>query len=152
MVHSSWQHDSNSSSSGPALEFVSRSDDQTLTTSVKDVFRADAGGHETREKRRRSPRYPASAAIRLAWTSNFDKYAMGVCVDVSRTGVQLLISDPIPVRTRVCFKSDSLALSGSGTVRHYKRQNGKYVVGLEFAGGLKWIGDTATPAGRRQSL
>ena len=148
MVHSSWQHDSNSSFSGSALESFTRSDDQTLTTSVKDVFRAHAGGHETREKRRRSPRYPASAAIRLDWTSNFDKYAMGVCVDISRTGVRLLLSDPIPVRTTVCFKSDSLALSGSGTVRHYKRQNGKYMVGLEFGGGLKWLGDTAAQEGR----
>jgi hypothetical protein len=148
MVHSSWQHGSNSSSSGLALESVSRSDDQTLTTSVKDVFRAHAGGHETREKRRRSPRYPASAVMRVAWTNNFDKYAMGECVDISRTGVRLLISDPIPVRTRVSFKSDFLALSGSGTVRHYRRQNGKYMVGLEFAGGLKWLGDAATQEGR----
>jgi hypothetical protein len=144
MVHSSWQHSSNSSSSESALGPVTRSDDQTLTTSVKDVFRASASANETREKRRRSPRHPTFAAIRLAWTSNFDKYAMGVCVDISRTGVRLLISDPIPVRTTVCFKSDSLALSGSGTVRHYKRQNGKYMVGLEFAGGLNWLGDTAT--------
>lgn len=66
---------------------------------------------------------------------------MGVCMDISRTGVRLLISDPIPVQTTVSFKADSLALSGSGTVRHYKRQNGKYVVGLEFGGGLKWLGN-----------
>jgi hypothetical protein len=33
-----------------------------------------------------------------------------------------------------------LAFGGSGTVRHCKRQKGKYVIGLEFAAGLKWIG------------
>lgn len=140
MVPSTWQLNSDSSSSESGLQSITRSDDQTLTTAVKDVFRALASGNETREKRRRSPRHPTSAAIRLAWTSNFDKYAMGVCVDISRTGVRLVTSDPIPFRTTVSFKSEALALSGSGTVRHYKRQNGKYVIGLEFGGGLKWLG------------
>jgi hypothetical protein len=51
----------------------------------------------------------------------------------------MLISDPIPVLTKVCFKSDSLALSGSGTVRHCKKQKAKYIIGLEFAGGLQWV-------------
>jgi PilZ domain len=77
---------------------------------------------------------------------------MGVCVDISQTGMRLLISDPIPVRTTVCFKSDSLELSGSGTVRHYKRQNAKYVIGLEFGEGLKWLGDPASQEVRYHSL
>jgi PilZ domain len=140
MVHSAWQLNSGSSCSESALESVSYCDHQILTTAVQDVFRVSASANDTREKRRRSPRHPTSAAIRLAWTSNFDKYAMGVCVDISRTGVRIVTSDPIPVRTTVSFKSEALALSGSGTVRHYKRQNGKYVIGLEFGGGLKWLG------------
>ncbi len=90
------------------------------------------------ERRRRASRSECSVAIRLGWTSTFDKYAMGACVDISRTGLRMLISDPIPVGTKVSFKSDCLALGGSGTVRFCKRQTGKYMIGLDFAGGLQW--------------
>jgi hypothetical protein len=90
------------------------------------------------ERRRRAPRYRCSAGIRLAWTSSFDQYIMGECVDVSRTGLRILISQPIPDRTCVSFKSDALALAGSGTVRFSRRHKGRYLVGLDFAGGLAW--------------
>jgi hypothetical protein len=50
----------------------------------------------------------------------------------------MLISDPIPLRTSVCFKADCLAFGGSGTVRFCKRLKGRYVVGLDFSGGLTW--------------
>lgn len=90
------------------------------------------------ERRRRFPRQPCASDIRLAWTSHFDKYAMGKCTDVSRTGLQMIISYPIPIQTRICFKADSLLLNGSGTVRHCKRQKEQYIVGVDFAGGLQW--------------
>ena len=90
------------------------------------------------ERRRRASRSQCSVGIRLAWTCGFDKYAMGACVDISRTGLRMLISHPIPVGTKVSFKSDCLALGGSGTVRFCKRQTSKYMIGLDFAGGLQW--------------
>jgi hypothetical protein len=101
-------------------------------------------GAKAHEKRRRFLRHACSASVCISWTIGFDKYATGECLDISRIGLCTLVSEPIPVRTTVCFKSDSLALSGSGTVRHHKRQNGKYIVGLEFGGGLKWHGDAGT--------
>jgi hypothetical protein len=64
---------------------------------------------------------------------------MGECIDISRSGVRMQISDPIPALTKICFKSDSLALNGSGTVRHCKKQRAKYIIGIEFAGGLQWV-------------
>jgi hypothetical protein len=88
--------------------------------------------------RRRAIRYQCSADVRLAWTSNFDTYLAGKCVDISRTGFRILIAHPIPDRTCVSFKSDSLALAGSATVRFCKRQTGKYVIGLNFEGGVAW--------------
>jgi hypothetical protein len=93
---------------------------------------------EPPERRRRAVRYPCSSAIRFAWTSNFDRYAIGDCVDISRNGLRMLSSEPIPVRTKVCFKSDSWAFGGSGTVRFCRMHKGKYVIGLDFAGGLTW--------------
>ena len=48
-------------------------------------------------------------------------------------------SDPIPTRTSVCFKADCLAFGGSGTVRHCKKQKAKYMIGVDFAGGLQWL-------------
>jgi hypothetical protein len=100
------------------------------------VLEADA---ELNERRRRAVRYPCSGAIPVAWTSNFDKYSMGECMDISRTGLRMLMSDPIPTRTSVCFKADCLAFGGSGTVRHCKKLKAKYIIGVDFAGGLQWL-------------
>src|ERR1022692_811498 len=145
MLHSSFQADPHSL--GHAEQCGSN--DETRVAAIQ-ALEADA---ELQERRRRAVRYPCSGAIRLAWTSNFDKYAMGECVDISRTGLRMLISDPIPVRTSVCFKADCLAFGGSGTVRFCKRLKGRrricpsifckrlkgrYVVGLDFSGGLTW--------------
>ena len=130
MLHSSFQADPHSL--GHAEQCGSN--DETRVAAIQ-ALEADA---ELQERRRRAVRYPCSGAIRLAWTSNFDKYAMGECVDISRTGLRMLISDPIPLRTSVCFKADCLAFGGSGTVRFCKRLKGRYVVGLDFSGGLTW--------------
>jgi hypothetical protein len=110
MVHSASQLNSHSTKRAEQCG----SNDDTRAAAIH-VLEADA---QLDERRRRAVRYPCSGAIRLAWTSNFDKYAMGECVDISRTGLRMLISDPIPVRTSVCFKADCLAFGGSGTVRH----------------------------------
>lgn len=97
-----------------------------------------SGGRK--DKRHPGPRSVCAGAVRLSWTSGFDRYAIGECQDISQTGLRLLVPEPLPVSVRVCFWSDRLAFGGSGTVRHCKRQNGKYIIGLEFGGGLRWLG------------
>lgn len=130
MVHSSFQVNSHSAE---RQEQCGSNDDTHVGAT-----QALAAGAELSERRRRAVRYPCAGDIRLAWTSDFDKYSMGECVDISRTGLRILISVPIPLRTSVCFKADCLAFGGSGIVRFCKRLNGKYVVGLDFSGGLTW--------------
>jgi len=131
MLHSSFQV--NSHSLGHAEQCDSY--DETHVAAIQTL----GAGAELHKRRRRAVRYPCSGAIRVAWTSNFDRYVMGQCVDISRTGLRMLISDPIPTRTSVCFKVDCLAFGGSGTVRHCKKQKEKYMIGVDFAGGLQWL-------------
>jgi len=40
--------------------------------------------------------------------------------------------------TRVKLESDKHRLLGEGTVRHCRRMGSKYIVGVEFADGLRW--------------
>jgi len=49
--------------------------------------------------------------------------------------VELL--EPVRPRSYISFRADSLNLSGSAAVRHCTRRCGKFLVGLEFSGGLK---------------
>ena len=90
------------------------------------------------ERRRRAPRVPQSAPIRLSWTNGFDKYAEAQCLNISRTGLGMLVPEPIPVMGYVCLQSKQLGLSGSASVRYCKAYQAKYLVGIDFVRGLEW--------------
>lgn len=102
------------------------------------VFDAHIATGEVSERRRRAPRHQCSGRIRVSWTSGFDKFAAGECLEISRTGLRFATREPIPLMTRLCLKSESLDLAASGTVRHCKRNKGKYIVGVDFVGGFQY--------------
>jgi hypothetical protein len=116
-------------------------------TDIPVLSKAPGAEIDPRDRRRRAVRYPCAADIRLAWSSNFDRYAVGECVNISRTGLGMVIAHPIPNRTNVSFKSECLALAGSASVRFCKKDKNKYVVGLDFAGGLAWRPTAANDCG-----
>ena len=97
-----------------------------------------SSGGAMEDKRRRAPRVARGAPIRLSWYQGFDKYGMGQCLNISRTGLGVLVAEPIPVRGQVCLRSESLGLSGSASVRYCQNHKAKYLVGLDFSGGLQW--------------
>lgn len=66
------------------------------------------------------------------------KFAQGQVTDVSETGMRIEMREPLARHAYVSFRVDQLALQGSASVRSCKKQATKYLLGLEFAGGLKW--------------
>ena len=78
--------------------------------------------------------------INLTWaTENGDPCARnGDCLDVSSTGIRIKVDAPIPTRTVVTVRARELELHGSASVRSCTRFGAKYIIGLEFVGGMKW--------------
>jgi hypothetical protein len=67
------------------------------------------------------------------------KYAVAKCLDVSEHGIAIEVVEPVIVRSFVTLRSEHLKLAGRAGVRYCRRSGGKYLVGLEFAAGLKCI-------------
>ena len=89
---------------------------------------------------RRHSRAEKSSPIQLIWKdrSGVDKYVSGRSLDISPSGMRIEISEPIEKQTYVTMQCAGLALQGSASVRSCTRKGVKYVVGLEFSGGLQW--------------
>jgi PilZ domain-containing protein len=89
---------------------------------------------------RRHERISENAPIRLMWKDRFggDKFANGRVLDVSEEGMRIELPIQIEERIYVTFRADTIPLNGTASVRSCVRQTPKFVVGLEFAGGLKW--------------
>jgi hypothetical protein len=72
-----------------------------------------------------------------------DKYVTGRSLDISASGLRVEVSHPIDKQTYVTLQCAALALHGTASVRTCARKGLKYVVGLEFSGGMKWKPKTA---------
>lgn len=62
----------------------------------------------------------------------------GDCIDISAAGLKVKMDSQIPARTVVSVKSKELALHGSASVRSCTRTGVRFILGLEFVGGMKW--------------
>ena len=89
-------------------------------------------------ERRRYPRFPCSASIRISLSKAFEPGVSGECLEVCRNGLRLETAEAIPVSTEVSLRALSLGLTGRGIVRYCHLHDGKFQVGLEFTGGLYW--------------
>ena len=103
-----------------------------------------ANTQSDRSLRRRHRRDPLEARLRLVWYGETGEihYVWATCIDISRHGMQVeldnhSVTDP-NVR-KVSFRfSDPEGFAGSALVRHVRERSPKYVLGLEFLGGLEW--------------
>ena len=91
---------------------------------------------------RRHVRHPATGEVRLRWQepSGRQRVVPAIIMNASAEGLQLRISEPIPVRSPVSCTGPQLCLSGRGTVRYCNFVKGKYLIGVEFRGGTGWSG------------
>ena len=89
---------------------------------------------------RRHERDTQRASIQLVWKdrAGLDRVLNGLTVDVSQNGMRVEVSSRIEERTYVSFRADALKLHGSASVRRCVRSGSKYLIGLEFSGGLQW--------------
>jgi len=89
---------------------------------------------------RRHTRAEASSPVQLVWKDRGgqDRYVSGRSLDISPSGMRIEISQPIEKQTYVTLQCAPLALHGTASVRTCARKGTKYVVGLEFSGGLQW--------------
>lgn len=89
---------------------------------------------------RRHFRLDVRAPIQIIWKdrNGEDKFTNAHTIDVSESGLRAEVPEPVPERSYVTFRADSLALSGTASVRSCHLKGVKYVLGLEFSTGLKW--------------
>ena len=106
-----------------------------------------ADDKESSSALRRHSRIPLDARIRVVWEQDGHYLAtVGRTVDVTETGLGILLKDPIPMRTRVSFEVNSVNLRGTATVRFLHRKGLNHIVGLEFVGSLRWKSPAPAPA------
>jgi len=89
---------------------------------------------------RRHPRYPvAGGMLRLLWDDGKQERILKATVlNVSATGVKLLVDERLPVRALVLCSDMKLGIYGSASIRYCNFTRRKYEIGLEFANGSGW--------------
>jgi len=94
---------------------------------------------------RRHARYVLSQKIGIMWCDAIgdDKFMKASARDLSEAGVGLELPEELQVRSYVILRASELGIHGRASVRHCQRQGLKYIVGVEFSGGMRWKGLTA---------
>jgi len=91
---------------------------------------------------RRSARHAAHGNLHVLWADEFghERISGAQLMNVSPDGIQLQLTDRLPVRADVCCNAPNLGIAGRGSVRYCNPSKGKYLVGLEFGNGTGWRG------------
>jgi hypothetical protein len=89
---------------------------------------------------RRHTRAEKSSPIQIAWQdrSGVDRVIRGKCLDISESGMRAEVPESIDRQTYVTLQCPAFALHGRASVRTCARKGMKYILGLEFSGGLQW--------------
>jgi PilZ domain len=98
------------------------------------------------DKLRRHARSDQSAPLQLIWKDRqgLDRFINGTIIDVSESGIRVELAEALEKQTYVTLQATKLGLHGSASVKSCVRKGMKYLVGLEFSGGLKWKPKTQT--------
>ena len=93
----------------------------------------------TRENRRHD-RHPLPGRIKFHWNSSDGRMeqTMGECLDISKTGLRVRTERRIEPGLMVQVECAQFHIVGLANVRHCRAHGLKFVVGIEFAGGLIW--------------
>ena len=117
---------------------------------AESAFWAQQALHATFRKTntRRYIRHAVHGDLRLLLedSAGGDGLIMARLMNVSGEGLQVLISEKIPVFSYVRCHDQKLGISGRGCVRYCKYVKGKYLIGVEFRGGTGWCEPLALPS------
>ena len=88
---------------------------------------------------RRHERAEASSPARIVWQHRGeDRVVNARVLNVSASGIRLEVAEPLDRQTYVTVQCDPLGVHGRASVRTCTRKGMKYILGLEFSGGLLW--------------
>lgn len=89
---------------------------------------------------RRHDRVPQGTPVHVVWKNaeGNEEFTTGKTVDVSEAGMRIELLVPVKVGAFVNFRAEKLRLHGSASVRSCVHKGARYLVGLQFSGGLKW--------------
>jgi hypothetical protein len=79
----------------------------------------------------------------MTWAdaSGTTQYVRGRSLDLSASGMQVEVSDAIPLRTYVQVKASQVSLTTTASVRHCVQYRRKYLIGLEFSCPIKTLAE-----------
>ena len=89
---------------------------------------------------RRHSRIEKSSPVRIVWQdrSGTGRLVNGRSLDISPSGIRVEVPEPIDKQTYVTVQCNALGLHGTASVRTCTRKGLRFVVGLEFSGGMQW--------------
>ncbi len=92
------------------------------------------------DKLRRHSRAEKSSPLQIVWQdrTGTDKYVQGKSLDISSSGMRVELTEQIDRGTYVTVQCAALGVHGRASVRSCIRKGLKFILGLEFSGGLAW--------------
>lgn len=92
-------------------------------------------------ERRKHDRQAMDGKLRVLWhdPEGGERVCAAELVDVSVNGLKIRVDTQMAARTYVTVNEQAIGITGRGSVRYCRYEKGKYIVGLEFAGGTGWI-------------
>ena len=95
-----------------------------------------------RKDLRRTRRYAVeNETLPVAWlglTGSLNMVQNSRVLNISEEGIAVELPQPAKLASRVKLEAEKHRLLGEGTVKHCHRSGARYVVGIEFADGLRW--------------
>ncbi len=97
---------------------------------------------------RRQARTEVVVPVDVMWTDRqgHERFATARSIDICESGIRIQVPEALPERSYVRLRADRIALAGSASVRSCVKKGTKFVVGLEFSGGMTWKGPVAHKA------
>ena len=98
---------------------------------------------------RRHVRHAAQGPITVLWedSAGCEHVMLAQLLNVSIGGIQLQLTERLPVHTFVSCSAPKIGISGRGVVRYCNPRKGKYLIGLEFCNGTGWRGPDSVIGG-----
>jgi hypothetical protein len=90
---------------------------------------------------RRHPRIEINTELQLMWKDRDgnEKYTNAKTINVSESGLNVEVPEPLPERSYVILRVDKLNLHGTASVRSCRPKKTRFVVGLEFSAGMRYM-------------
>ena len=97
---------------------------------------------------RRQDRVEVVVPVDVMWTDRqgHERFATALSIDICESGIRVQVPEALPERSYVRLRADRIALAGSASVRTCVKKGTKFLVGLEFSGGMRWKRPAAAKA------